>query len=42
MSQTLGSDFYFATPYHSWERGLNEPNNRPLRQFSQGNALENP
>ncbi|CCI21998.1 hypothetical protein MICAH_160001 [Microcystis aeruginosa PCC 9809] len=24
MSQKLGADFYFATPYHSWERGLNE------------------
>jgi IS30 family transposase len=23
LSQKLGADFYFATPYHSWERGLN-------------------
>jgi IS30 family transposase len=22
-----------ATPYHSWERGLNEPTNGLLRQF---------
>ncbi len=21
LSQKLGADFYFATPYHSWERG---------------------
>ena len=27
LSQKLGADFYFATPYHSWERGLNEHNN---------------
>ncbi len=33
LSQKLGADFYFATPYHSWERGLNEPTNRLLRQF---------
>jgi len=24
LSEKLGVDFYFATPYHSWERGLNE------------------
>jgi IS30 family transposase len=23
LSQKLGTDFYFATPYHFWERGLN-------------------
>ena len=33
LSQKLGADFYFATPYHSWERGLNEPTNGLLRQF---------
>jgi len=33
LSQKLGADFYFATPYHSWERGLNEPTNELLRQF---------
>ncbi|AKV66991.1 Mobile element protein [Microcystis panniformis FACHB-1757] len=33
MSEKLGADFYFATPYHSWERGLNEHTNGLLRQF---------
>ncbi|ELP57092.1 hypothetical protein O53_1704 [Microcystis aeruginosa TAIHU98] len=40
MSQKLGADFYFATPYHSWERGLNEHTNGLLRQFfPQGNEF---
>jgi IS30 family transposase len=25
ISNKLEANFYFATPYHSWERGLNEP-----------------
>lgn len=29
----LGGDFYFATPYHSWERGLNEHTNGLFRQY---------
>ncbi|ELP53304.1 integrase core domain protein [Microcystis aeruginosa TAIHU98] len=33
LSEKLGADFYFATPYHSWERGLNEHTNGLLRQF---------
>ncbi len=33
ISHALGSDFYFATPYHSWERGLNEHTNGLVRQY---------
>lgn len=29
----LGGAFYFATPYHSWERGLNEHTNGLVRQY---------
>jgi IS30 family transposase len=29
----LGSTAYFAHPYHSWERGLNENTNGLLRQY---------
>jgi transposase, IS30 family len=33
LGQKLGADFYFATSYHSWERGLNEHANGVLRQL---------
>lgn len=33
IGSTLGADFYFATPYHSWERGLNEHTNGLVRQY---------
>lgn len=33
ISSTLGCDVYFAKPYHSWERGLNENTNGLLRQY---------
>ena len=33
ISKALGAAFYFATPYHSWERGLNEHTNGLLRQY---------
>jgi IS30 family transposase len=29
----LGAEFYFAKPYHSWERGLNEHTNGLVRQY---------
>lgn len=29
----LGGAFYFAKPYHSWERGLNEHTNGLVRQY---------
>ena len=33
ISKKLGSGFYFCTPYHSWERGLNENTNGLVRQY---------
>jgi transposase, IS30 family len=33
IAAALGCDFYFAHPYHSWERGLNENTNGLLRQY---------
>ena len=33
LTTGLGSDIYFAKPYHSWERGLNENTNGLLRQY---------
>ena len=33
VSQELCAGFYFATPYHSWERGLNEHTNGLVREF---------
>ena len=33
LSSNLGCDVYFAKPYHSWERGLNENTNGLLRQY---------
>lgn len=31
--EDLGGSFYFAKPYHSWERGLNEHTNGLVRQY---------
>src|SRR3990167_3825581 len=33
VSRSLEADFFFATPYHSWERGLNEHTNGLVRQY---------
>jgi IS30 family transposase len=33
ISQALGASCYFAKPYHSWERGLNEHTNGLVRQY---------
>ena len=33
ISEALSTDFYFAHPYSSWERGLNENTNGLLRQY---------
>ena len=41
INQALGCDSYFAKPYHSWERGLNENFNGLLRQyFPKGMAFD--
>jgi IS30 family transposase len=42
VSQALQAEFYFAHPYSSWERGLNENTNGLVRQYiKKGSSLEN-
>lgn len=33
IAKALNVDFFFATPYHSWERGANENTNGLIRQY---------
>ena len=41
IAEALGVDFYFAHPYHSWERGANENMNGLIRQYiPKGASLE--
>lgn len=42
IEQATDTTFYFATPYHSWERGLNENTNGLIRQYlPKGKSMTN-
>jgi IS30 family transposase len=39
VAEGLDAQGYFAHPYHSWERGLNENTNGLIRQYLQGHRF---
>ena len=39
MAKALSASVYFAKPYHSWERGLNENTNGLIRQYIPKKAM---
>ena len=42
IAEALVVDYYFAHPYHSWERGANENMNGLIRQYlPKGTSFEN-
>lgn len=42
VAAALDAKFFFSTPYHSWERGLNEHTNGLIRQYlPKGSSLTN-